>query len=179
MLCVLQPHSILLLADILLDGIDDADVGGQLGSHCLELILAFNSCAAFGGPHSCSDVNRALSGSWLEPGQPPPRPAQRRKQQLHSLVCCGHMGSVGWSREYETPAQLAPRPLPGRECAVQGWMRCARQELGCWGSPGSCGRSRLRSRLNASCSSAALLRKSFMSSSLRPARSCDGQRQTT
>lgn len=39
----------------------------------LEPILAFNSWPAFGGPHSCTDVNKPLGGFWLEEGQPPPQ----------------------------------------------------------------------------------------------------------
>lgn len=108
-----------------MDGIEEADVGGQFGSHCLELVLAFNSWAAFGGPDSCTDVNRAPGGSWPEEGQPPPQPqtagqsAPRSAEEAAAAsfsVCCDQVGSVGWSRQYETPAQLPLRCLPCHDC---------------------------------------------------------------
>lgn len=73
MLCILQPHPVLLLVDSLLDGIEETDAGGQFGSHCLGAHLAFNSWPAFGGSHSCTEVNKALRVFWLEEGQPPPQ----------------------------------------------------------------------------------------------------------
>lgn len=153
MLCILQPPSVLWLVDILLDGIEEADVGGQFGSHCFELILALNSWAAFGGPHSCTDVNRALGGFWLEEGQPPhsckpqdnPHPAQRRKQQQLHFLCAVTRCWLG--ENTRPPPSFLPAPPWPRlpcECAGVNPHRSGSQlcPAGTWdagASPESCG----------------------------------------
>lgn len=108
--------------------------------------MASSSWAAFGGAHSCAGVNRALGCLWPQEGQPShsckPRDNPHPAQAAASFsVCCDQMGSVGWWRAQETPAQLPPGSLPGRDCPadVPGCICILRdpavpgRHVWCWG----------------------------------------------
>lgn len=123
MLGILQPHSVLLLVDALLDGIEDADVGGTVWFTLFGARFGFEQLGRIWGPHSCTDVNRALpldlaGGRTASPtAAGPSAPCPVEEAAASSPVCCDLMGSAGCSRGCETPAWLPLGSLPGPGCA--------------------------------------------------------------